>query len=88
MRIIRLTYLVEHTNVGRVRRFYVSARFRRKGIGKRLLKEIIHYAGNYYNTLALYTDTDEATLFYERNGFKRIQNQHKITHEYKLKNVH
>ncbi|ADF39686.1 GNAT family N-acetyltransferase [Priestia megaterium] len=78
----------QHTNVGRVRRFYVSARFRRKGIGKRLLKEIIHYAGNYYNTLALYTDTDEATLFYERNGFKRIHNQHKITHEYKLKNVH
>ncbi|WVE34392.1 GNAT family N-acetyltransferase [Priestia megaterium] len=54
MRIIRLTYLVEHTNVGRVRRFYVSARFRRKGIGKRLLKEIIHYAGGTIITLSLY----------------------------------
>ncbi|MGI1798488.1 GNAT family N-acetyltransferase [Priestia sp. TRN 1309] len=72
-------------NVGRVRRFYVSAQFRRKGMGKRLLKEVIHYAENYYDTLVLYTNTDEAKLFYERNGFKRVYNQHKITHEYKLK---
>ncbi|MGF9888762.1 GNAT family N-acetyltransferase [Priestia megaterium] len=78
----------QHTNVGRVRRFYVSAQFRRKGIGKRLLKEVIHYAENYYDSLVLYTHTEEAKLFYERNGFKRVYNQHKITHEYKLKNVH
>lgn len=74
-------------NVGRVRRFYVSAQFRRKGIGKRLLKEIIHYAENYYDSLVLYTDTEEATLFYERTGFKRVYNQYKITHEYSLKRV-
>ncbi|WP_280169965.1 GNAT family N-acetyltransferase [Priestia megaterium] len=35
----------QYANVRRVRRFYVSAQFRRKGIGKQLLKEIIHYAG-------------------------------------------
>ncbi|MFU7588294.1 GNAT family N-acetyltransferase [Priestia sp. RMT2NF4] len=74
-------------NVGRVRRFYVSAQFRRKGIGKRLLKEIIHYAENYYDSLVLYTDTEEAKLFYERTGFKRVYNQYKITHEYSLKRV-
>ncbi|GAB1769627.1 GNAT family N-acetyltransferase [Bacillus sp. Aph1] len=74
-------------NVGRVRRFYVSAQFRRKGIGKRLLKEIIHYAENYYDSLVLYTDTEEAKLFYERTGFKRVYNQYKITHEYSLKSV-
>ncbi|AWD67650.1 MULTISPECIES: GNAT family N-acetyltransferase [Priestia] len=74
-------------NVGRVRRFYVSAQFRRKGIGKRLLKEIIHYAENYYDSLVLYTDTEEATLFYERTGFKRVYNHYKITHEYSLKRV-
>ncbi|MEW4264127.1 GNAT family N-acetyltransferase [Priestia megaterium] len=77
----------QHTNVGRVRRFYVSAQFRRKGIAKRLLKEIIHYAENYYDSLVLYTDTEEATLFYERTGFKRVYNQYKITHEYSLKRV-
>lgn len=74
-------------NVGRVRSFYVSAQFRRKGIGKRLLKEIIHYAENYYDSLVLYTDTEEAKLFYERTGFKRVYNQYKITHEYSLKRV-
>lgn len=79
---------IQYANAGRVRRFYVSAQFRRKGIGKQLLKEIIHYAENYYDSLVLYTDTDKAKLFYERNGFKRVYNQHKITHEYKLKNVH
>ena len=78
----------QYANAGRVRRFYVLAQFRRKGIGKQLLKEIIHYAENYYDSLVLYTDTDKAKLFYERNGFKRVYNQHKITHEYKLKNVH
>ena len=35
----------QYANVRRVRRFYVSAQFRRKGVGKQLLKEIIHYAG-------------------------------------------
>ncbi|MEH7582419.1 GNAT family N-acetyltransferase [Priestia megaterium] len=75
----------QYANAGRVRRFYVSAQFRRKGIGKQLLKEIIHYAENYYDSLVLYTDTDKAKLFYERNGFKRVYNQHKITHEYSLK---
>ena len=78
----------QYANAGRVRRFYVSAQLCRKGIGKRLLKEVIHYAENSYDSLVLYTDTDEAKLFYERNGFKRVYNQHKITHEYKLKNVH
>ncbi|CAI8830782.1 MULTISPECIES: GNAT family N-acetyltransferase [Priestia] len=78
----------QYANAGRVRRFYVSAQFRIKGIGKRLLKAVIHYAENSYDSLVLYTDTDEAKLFYERNGFKRVYNQHKITHEYKLKNVH
>ncbi|MBG9473788.1 GNAT family N-acetyltransferase [Priestia megaterium] len=78
----------QYANAGRVRRFYVSAQFRREGIGKRLLKEVIHYAENSYDSLVLYADTDEAKLFYERNGFKRVYNQHKITHEYKLKNVH
>ncbi|MQR87641.1 GNAT family N-acetyltransferase [Bacillus megaterium] len=75
----------QYANAGRVRRFYVSAQFRRKGIGKQLLKEIIHYAENYYDSLVLYTDTDKAKLFYEQNGFKRVYNQHKITHEYSLK---
>jgi len=78
----------QYANARRVRRFYVSAQFSRKGVGKQLLKEIIHYAENYYDSLVLYTDTDKAKLFYERNGFKRVYNQHKMTHEYKLKNVH
>ncbi|MED3931787.1 GNAT family N-acetyltransferase [Priestia megaterium] len=68
----------QYANVGGVRRFYVSAQFRRKGIGKRLLKEVIHYAENYYDSLVLYTDMDKAKLFYERNGFKRVYNHHKI----------
>ncbi|MED4281024.1 GNAT family N-acetyltransferase [Priestia megaterium] len=57
----------QYANAGRVRRFYVSAQFRRKGIGKRLLKEVTHYAENYYDSLVLYTDTDEAKLFYFMN---------------------
>jgi GNAT superfamily N-acetyltransferase len=75
----------QYANVGRVRRFYISAQFRRKGIGKQLLKEVINYSESYYDSLVLYTDTDEAKLFYEQNGFKCVYNQYKITHEYKLK---
>ncbi|MFS0901853.1 GNAT family N-acetyltransferase [Priestia aryabhattai] len=75
----------QYANVGRVRRFYISAQFRGRGIGKRLLKEVINYAENYYDSLVLYTDMDEAKLFYEQNGFEHVYNQHKITHEYKLK---
>ncbi|MCJ7989444.1 GNAT family N-acetyltransferase [Priestia megaterium] len=46
----------QYANVRRVRRFYVSVQFRRKGIGKRLLKEIIHYAGTIM-TLSSYIQT-------------------------------
>lgn len=54
---------------GRLRRFYVSRNYRRKGVGGLLLKEIITVAKCYYKILVLYTDTTQAGAFYLKFGF-------------------
>ena len=55
--------------IGRLRRFYVSRHYRRKGFGKLLLNKIIYDAKNHYKVLVLNTDTEQANKFYTSLGF-------------------
>ncbi|MFF2754899.1 GNAT family N-acetyltransferase [Psychrobacillus sp. NPDC058041] len=57
-------------NIGRLRRFYVAKEYRRSGVGKLLLNEIISDAKNYFEIIVLHTDTEQATKFYSAFGFK------------------
>jgi GNAT superfamily N-acetyltransferase len=66
--------------IGRLRRFYVSENYRRKGIGKLLLEKIIYHAKNYYETLVLHTDTEQADKFYTTHGFTKETTFPKSTH--------
>ena len=56
-------------SVGRIRHLYVLARHRRRGIGQRLMTEVITVARPYFARLRLRTDSPEAARFYERLGF-------------------
>ncbi len=55
--------------VGRVRRVYVLAGFRRGGVGRALLGAIVEGARPLFETLVLRTDTERASRFYESIGF-------------------
>ncbi|MFC4323236.1 GNAT family N-acetyltransferase [Litchfieldia salsa] len=58
-------------SIGRLRRFYVSKNYRRKGIGILLVTKIIDEAKRYYKTLVLHTDTEQADKFYISLGFSK-----------------
>jgi GNAT superfamily N-acetyltransferase len=58
-----------NTDVGRVRRLYVSPRLRRFGIGRMLMDSVIAEAKQHYKLLALKTDNPTADVFYRSIGF-------------------
>lgn len=66
--------------VGRLRRFYVSDAYRRKGIGTLLLKTIVSEAKHYFNTIVLRTHTEEAAKFYKTYGFYKDEIRPNSTH--------
>lgn len=66
--------------VGRLRRFYVSKKYRRKGYGAKLLNHIVQECCQNYDVIHLYTDNPKACLFYEMNGFKKVENIEKVSH--------
>jgi GNAT superfamily N-acetyltransferase len=70
--------------VGRVRRFYVSKYFRRKGIGLILLNKIVIEAKKNFDILVLHTDTPQASQFYTSFGFLESSKYPKTTHFMKL----
>ena len=63
-------YLRE-SNVGRVRRVYVLSSWRRKGIGRSLMQQIITEAKLHYRLLTLRTFDEPADEFYCALGFKK-----------------
>lgn len=69
--------------IGRLRRFYVQQNYRRSGIGTLLLNEILLYANNHFEAVVLYADTEEASLFYCRNGFVKNNKLIKSTHYFR-----
>lgn len=58
--------------VGRVRRFYVTQSYRGCGVGRQLIGRIEHWAGGHFSSLQLFTDTTEASAFYEALGYHPI----------------
>lgn len=70
--------------IGRLRRFYVSKDYRRKGIGELLLDTIISDAKKHYKTLVLHTDTEQADKFYTSYGFSKENRFPNSTHYLEL----
>ncbi|OZT10755.1 GNAT family N-acetyltransferase [Priestia aryabhattai] len=70
--------------IGRLRRFYVSKYFRRKGVGRSLVTRILKDASQHYETIVLYTDTEQANKFYTSLGFIKDKRISKSTHSLNL----
>jgi GNAT superfamily N-acetyltransferase len=70
--------------VGRVRHLYVLESFRRRGIGRRLIAEILSLARPHFSSLRLYTDTREAARFYSTIGFSPCSDLPTCTHTLEL----
>lgn len=62
----------QREGVGRVRPVYVHPDFRRRGVARRLMEEVIAFGREHYGELILYTGTEEASLFYQSLGFQVI----------------
>lgn len=55
---------------GRVRHVYVLAAWRRRGIGRKLMEQIIRRANDYFEMLTLRTLSSDADQFYRSLGFR------------------
>ncbi|USK52554.1 GNAT family N-acetyltransferase [Bacillus sp. CMF12] len=73
--------------VGRLRRFYVSKDYRRNGLGKLLLNQIIYDAKHFYKVLVLHTDTEQGDKFYTSLGFSKENIYPNSTHYLSLFNM-
>lgn len=70
--------------VGRLRHLYVQSVWRRRGVGRLLVTQIIHEANQHYQLLTLRTDTVAADEFYQQLGFKIHPNWEHTTHHLQL----
>ncbi|EJS68279.1 MULTISPECIES: GNAT family N-acetyltransferase [Bacillus] len=59
----------ENNKIGRLRRFYISKNYRRKGLGNLLLNRLLLHAEKYFKVVVLHTDTKQGDVFYNANGF-------------------
>ena len=73
--------------VGRLRRFYVIKAYRRNGLGRILLTQIIDDAKLFYKVLVLHTDTEQGDKFYTSLGFSKENIYPKSTHYLSLFNM-
>ncbi|QED46682.1 GNAT family N-acetyltransferase [Cytobacillus dafuensis] len=67
-------------NIGRLRRFYVAKKYRRKGLGKLLLNRIIYDAEKHFQVIVLRTNTEQADKFYTSLGFTKKEKFSGSTH--------
>jgi GNAT superfamily N-acetyltransferase len=68
--------------IGRVRRLYVASAHRRHGIGRALLRSVVRHARSHFGLLRV--RTDEASQFYEAQGFRRAASETESTHVLEL----
>ena len=62
--------------LGRVRHLYVLSAYRRRGIGRQLVAEVIAAARGRFDHLRLSTGNPAAARFYERLGFRSAEAPH------------
>lgn len=67
---------IENGLVGRVRHLYVSPSFRKQGVGKALVSEILKEAEDFFMTMRLRTDDAGASEFYKKLGFTEATKEH------------
>lgn len=62
--------------LGRVRHLYVLSAYRRRGVGRQLVAEVIAAAQGRFDHLRLSTGNPVAARFYERLGFRSAEAAH------------
>jgi GNAT superfamily N-acetyltransferase len=62
--------------IGRIRRIYVGAASRNRGIGTALVTSLLDHARQHFATVRLRTDNPTAARLYERLGFQPIADPH------------
>lgn len=70
----------EKPTIGRVRHLYVAKEYRRLGIARQLVTQIIHEAKQHYHELTLRTYNREADKFYRSIGFSTNSDYKSVTH--------
>ena len=65
---------------GRLRRFYVLKDYRRRGVGRLLVRHLLDFASLHYSRVVLHTDTEAAERFYLAVGFIRLAASADPTH--------
>ncbi len=75
----------EEQRIGRLRRFYVLPKYRRRGIGKKLVELILLEAKMHFDVIHLKTETEDAGRFYQALGFTRTYRISNVTHYLDLK---
>jgi ribosomal protein S18 acetylase RimI-like enzyme len=72
------------TSVGRVRRLNVLSAFRRQGVGRQLVQEVIAASSGCFHSLRLRTETAEASRLYSALGFQECMSVPDCTHVMEL----
>jgi GNAT superfamily N-acetyltransferase len=75
----------DERRVGRVRHLYVMEAYRRRGIGRRLLADVLAAARGPFDRLRLRTTNAEAARFYEAIGFAPCPGEADSTHALDLR---
>lgn len=70
--------------VGRLRHLYIESVWRRHGVGRMLVTQLIQEANQHYQLLTLRTDTLAANEFYQKLGFKTHPSWEHTTHHLQL----
>jgi GNAT superfamily N-acetyltransferase len=73
--------------VGRLRHLYVESVWRRRGVGRLLVSELIHEAKQHYQLLTLRTNTAAGDEFYRKLGFQTHPNWEHTTHHLQLSEI-
>jgi len=69
---------------GRVRRVYVLKARRRGGIGAQLIRHLLEFAAQHYQSVRLRTDTEAAARFYSALGFVRAERGGDADHQFEF----
>ena len=65
---------------GRIRRLYVLPQYRNKGIGRKLVRELINYSTKNFKSVSVNIGDLKISKFYEELGFKKHNKEEGITH--------